>query len=62
MASIVGPESRVTRVDAVQTDPIDLSGVVGESWFEVQLYVADSQVRLASSPTARVKVVLERVP
>jgi hypothetical protein len=62
MARIVGPESRVTRVEAVQTDPIDLSGVVGESWFEVQLYVADPQVRLAASPTARVKVVLERVP
>jgi YbbR domain-containing protein len=59
---IVGPESRVTRVEAVQTDPIDLSDVVGESWLEVQLYVADSQVRLASSPIARVKVVLERVP
>jgi YbbR domain-containing protein len=59
---IIGPESRVTHVEAVQTDPIDLSGVVGESVFEVHLYVADSQVRLASAPTARIKVLLERAP
>jgi hypothetical protein len=59
---IVGPESRVAHVEAVQTDPIDLSGVVGESWFEVHLYVTEPQVRLASAPTARVRVVLDRVP
>jgi len=59
---VIGPESRVNRVEAVQTDPIDLSNVVGESRFEVHTYVADSQVRLASSPVVRVKVILEKIP
>ncbi|MDP2996444.1 MAG: CdaR family protein [Bryobacterales bacterium] len=59
---VIGPESRVNRIEAVQTDPIDLSNVVGESRFEVHTYVADPQVRLASSPVVGVKVVLEKIP
>ncbi|MCX6636212.1 MAG: CdaR family protein [Acidobacteria bacterium] len=59
---VIGPESRVNHIEAVQTDPIDLSNVVGESSFEVHTYVADSQVRLDSSPVVRVKVLLEKIP
>ena len=59
---VIGPESRVNRIEAVQTDPIDLSNVVGKSMFEVHTYVADSQVRLASSPEVRVNVILEKIP
>ncbi len=58
---IVGPESRVTLIETVQTDPIDVSSVVGEARFEVHTYVADSQVRLASPPVVRVTVTLEKV-
>jgi len=59
---VIGPESRVNHIEAVQTDPIDLSTVVGESRFEVHTYVADSQVRLDSSPEVRVRVILEKIP
>lgn len=58
---VIGPESRVNQVEAAQTDPIDLSSVVGESSFQVQTFVGDPQVRLESSPTVSVKVALEKI-
>ena len=59
---ITGPESHVNLVEAVQTDPIDLTDVVGESDFKVHAYVTSSQVRFASSPEVRVRVVVEKGP
>ncbi len=56
---IVGPESRVKRIDHAETDPIDISKVVGQKDFRVQTYVDDKHVRLQSSPTVKVTVVLE---
>ncbi len=57
---VVGPASRVSQIESVQTDPIDLANVARESTFEVHTYVGDSQVRFASSPTVRVTVAVER--
>ncbi len=57
---IVGPDSRVSQIESVQTDPIDLASVTSESTFEVHTYVNDSQVRFASAPVVHVKVTLER--
>jgi hypothetical protein len=57
---IVGPASRVERVKFVQTDPIDLSNVVGKAEFRVHVFVEDPQVRLVSSPEVTVKVDLMR--
>jgi len=59
---VVGPESHVNRVEFAETDPVDLSGVVGEEEFQVQAFVADPQVRLATPPTITVRVVVEKIP
>ncbi len=42
---VTGPENRVLKIQAAQTDPIDLSGVVSTSEFHVHAYVNDPQVR-----------------
>lgn len=53
---IVGPESRVNRVHAVATDPVDISQVVGVSEFRVTAFVDDPHVRFTSPPKVAVKV------
>jgi YbbR domain-containing protein len=60
--AVVGPESRVKLVDSVETDPIDLTGAVGESTFRVNTYLPDAQVRFVSSAQVTVKVFLEKRP
>lgn len=57
---VIGPASRVSRIDAVHTDPVELGGVVGETTFKVHAYVTDSQVRFESTPDATVHVVIEK--
>jgi hypothetical protein len=57
---IVGPASRVERVKYAETDPIDLSNVVGKAEFRVHVFIGDPQVRLVSSPEVTVKVNLGR--
>jgi hypothetical protein len=58
---IVGPESRVRQVGAVDADPIDLSRTVGKAQFQVHAFVPDPQVRFVSSPLVDVTVSLEKV-
>jgi len=57
---IVGPESRVHLVGAVDADPIDLSRTVGKASFQVHAFVADPQVRFVSSPLVEVSISLEK--
>ena len=59
-ARITGPESRVRSIDAVTTDPIDLSNVVGKTEMRVHVSVGDPQVRLRSDPQVHFKVTLEK--
>jgi YbbR domain-containing protein len=59
---IVGPASRVSRVESAQTDPVDLSGFEGLMETKVHSFIADPQVRFESSPMVTVRVELERVP
>jgi hypothetical protein len=58
--AIQGPESRVSRVTAAQTDPIDLAGVVGQAEFRVNGFVDDSYVRFQSSPAVVVAVTMKK--
>ncbi len=60
MLRIVGPESRVRQVGAVDADPIDLSRTVGKSRFQVHAFVADPQVRFVSSPIVEISISLEK--
>ncbi len=57
---IVGPESRVRQVGAVDADAIDLSRTVGKARFQVQAFVADPQVRFVSPPKVEVSISLEK--
>jgi len=59
---ILGPESRVQQVGYVETDPLDLSAVVGVEEFQVHTYAPDPQVRFESSPLVTVKVRVRRRP
>jgi len=58
---IVGPRSRVERVQSVDTDPIELLGVVEESDFRTSTFVDDPQVRIEGNSTVRVHLAVERL-
>ena len=59
---IRGPEQRVRNIQTVTTDPIDLTGVVGQKEIRTHVNVGDPQVRLESQVviTAKVRVALQR--
>jgi len=57
---IAGPASRVARIAAAVTDPVDLSSVVGTSEFRVNAFVDDSFVRFHSSPQVVVTVAMKK--
>jgi YbbR domain-containing protein len=58
--TITGAESRVRQVRAVETDPLDLSRVVGQRQFRVPAFLEDEQVRFVSTPLVQVSVTLEK--
>jgi hypothetical protein len=58
--TLVGPESRVNRVEFVATDPIDVTAVAGEAIFEVNVFSGDPHVRFQKPAKVSVKVVLEK--
>ena len=57
---IVGPASRVARIGAVFTDPVDVSDAVGSSEFRVNAFVEDPYVRFRTSPQVVVAVTMAR--
>ena len=57
---IAGPSSRVARIAAAVTDPVDLSSAVGTSQFRVNAFVEDSFVRFQSSPQVVVTVTMKK--
>lgn len=59
---IVGPESRVGRIESVTTDPVDISNVVGSSESRVTAYIEDPHVRFANPPQVVVKVQVRARP
>jgi YbbR domain-containing protein len=58
--TITGPEGSLQQIDSAQTDPIDLSKVVGRAEFHVHAYVTDPQVRFEGSPLVTVTVTVEK--
>lgn len=58
---VVGPQSRVEQLQGVETDPIDLSGVMGETEMKVNTFVDDGQVRIEGTSIVRVRIVMERI-
>jgi hypothetical protein len=57
---IAGPSSRVARIAAAVTDPVDLSSVVGTSEFRVNAFVDDPFVRFQASPQVVVTVTMKK--
>lgn len=58
---IAGPESHVRPIDSAQTDPVNLSGVLGQTEFRVHAYVTDAQVRFEGAPIVTVKLTVEKI-
>jgi len=54
--TIEGPQARVQAVQAVLTDPVDISGITGAVTFTVNAYVPDPLVRLRQPTQVRVTV------
>jgi YbbR domain-containing protein len=57
--TVVGPESRVKKIEYAVTDPVDLSSVVSESEFHVNAFVGDPHVRFEKPEKISVKVYME---
>lgn len=57
--TVTGPEKRVNSIDAVITDPVDASGVMGRATFNTHIFVSDPLVRLVGPSTAKVTVVTD---
>jgi YbbR domain-containing protein len=60
MLKIAGPETRVRQIQSAETDPIDLSRVIGKAQFQVHTFLSDSQVRFVSPPVVQVSITLEK--
>lgn len=58
--SVVGPQKRVNQIEAVLTDPVDATGVVGRATFATNIYVPDPLVHLAHIGPIHVTVVTEK--
>jgi hypothetical protein len=51
----------VERLQSIDTDPIDLNGVISEYETRVSTFVNDSQLRIDGPSTVRVRLVMERI-
>lgn len=58
---VVGPRSRVERLQSIDTDPIDLNGIITESETRVSTFVDDPQLRIEGNSMVRVRLVMERI-
>lgn len=56
---IIGPESRVQKVKAVETDPVDLRALSAQEEVLTNVYSGDPQVQLVNNERVRVRVKLE---
>lgn len=58
---IVGPASEVTAIDAVETDMVDIQGIMQTSRHQAHLYAERQQVRFETNPVVNVNVVVQRM-
>jgi YbbR domain-containing protein len=59
MLTLVGPESRVRRIEHAVTDPIDLTSAANGAVFRVNAFVGDPHVRFAKPVKIAVKVEIQ---
>lgn len=58
---VIGPRSRVEQLQSIDTDPIDLNGVIAEAETRVSTFVDDPQLRIDGNSTVHVRLVMERI-
>jgi YbbR domain-containing protein len=58
--TIVGPASHVARINAVETDPIEVTPDAGSQEYQVGAYVNDPRVRIEDPPQIGVKVTVAK--
>jgi YbbR domain-containing protein len=58
---VVGPRSRVEQLQSIDTDPMDLNGVISETETRVSTFVDDPQLRIDGTSMVRVRLVMERI-
>ncbi|MBI2685455.1 MAG: YbbR-like domain-containing protein [Acidobacteria bacterium] len=58
---VVGPRSHVEHLQSIDTDPIDLNGIISEFETRVSTFVDDPQLRIDGNSTVRVRLVMERI-
>jgi len=58
--TIVGPRKRVEAVEAAVTDPVDVSGSMGQDVFTTPAYVPDPLVQVVDPKPIRVTVIMEK--
>jgi YbbR domain-containing protein len=57
--AVIGPKTRVDRIEAALTDAVDATGLRGRQTFTTTAYVDDPLVRLANNRAITVTVVAE---
>ena len=58
--TVVGPESRVRRVEFVETDPVEPAPVAGEQVLRTHAFLRDPELRLESNGVLTVRIRLVR--
>lgn len=59
---VSGPESRLRRLEAAQTDTVEITGLDRTATIVANAFISDSAVQLDSSPRVTVNLTIERVP
>ena len=58
--AVAGPESKVRRLAALRTDPVDLNGISEDKNVRVTAYLPNSQLRFNESPEVTVRVLVAK--
>jgi YbbR domain-containing protein len=58
--AVTGPESKVRRLSAVHTDPVDLTGIMDDKNVRVTAYLPNAQLRFNESPDVTVRVAVAK--
>lgn len=58
---VVGPRSRVEAIQTIDTDPIDLNGIISEVETRVSTFVEDPQLRIEGNSMVRVRLVMQPI-
>ncbi len=59
---VVGPATNLELITFVDTDPIDLSQVVGTAEFQVNAFVPDAHLRFEREPRVTVRIQVDKRP